>query len=416
MRKPLSIAGALTLSLIALPTSASAAPSGALDEALLDRKLQQLYDAADHSITAEVRLGDDVWSEAMGPRKIDGSGGAVDEDDRVRIASLTKSMVAAVLLQLQSEGEVDLDATLGDYLPGLLPYEREPTIRQVMQHTGGLRDYFLHLYPSLAENDMSDVYANYRNDYAPEELIAMSTADPLLFEPGTDFSYSNTGYMALGLLVEHLTGRELREVLDERVFEPAGLDDTYLPKDGTAGIRGANPVPYMTTGEPDDPYFDTTRLSSDQLWAAGGVVSTMEDVNDFYDALLDGTLLDGAELAQMTDFVGGGDGMYYGLGLVGLNPGCPGDPDEVFVGHTGGGLGHQTYSFHSVDGDTQATFTWNIDDRHAAADPDELNWALGSLLIAGLCGADAGPMPTGADQRVQALIADPMLEAPTLLK
>jgi D-alanyl-D-alanine carboxypeptidase len=288
MRTYLPIAGALALALIALPASAAgAAPSGGLDETLLDKELQELYSVADHSITAEVRLGDETWAEAIGPRKVNGSGGGVDEDDRVRIASLTKSMVSAVLLQLQSEGEVDLDDTIGDHLPGLLPYENEPTIRQVMQHTGGLRDYFVYLYPSLLENDMSDVYEGYRNDYAPEELVAMSTADPLLFEPGTGYSYSNTGYMALGVLVEHLTGDELHEVLDERVFEPADLDDTYLPKAGSSGIRGANPVPYMTTGEADDPYFDTTLLSNDQLWAAGAVVSTMEDVNDFYDALLD---------------------------------------------------------------------------------------------------------------------------------
>ncbi|MFB9658837.1 serine hydrolase domain-containing protein [Glycomyces mayteni] len=416
MRTSLSFAGAFALALFALPASAGATPSDGLDDDLLDRQLQQLYDAADHSVTAEVRLGDDVWSEAMGARKIDGSGGRVDEDDRVRIASLTKSMVSAVLLRLQSEGEVDLDATIGDYLPGLLPYEDEPTIRQIMQHTGGLRDYFSYLYPSLAESDMGDFYANYRNDYEPEELIAMSTADPLLFEPGTGYAYSNTGYMALGLLIEHVTGEELREVLDERVFGPADLDDTYLPKDGTWGIRGANPVPYMTTGEADEPYFDSTRLSHDQMWAAGGVISTMEDVNDFYDALLDGTLLDGAELAQMTDFVGGGDqGLAYGLGLVGLQPGCPDDPEEVFVGHTGGGLGHMTYSFHSLDGDRQATFTWNVDDRHTMADPAELNWALASLLTAGLCGTDAGAMPTGAEALAQALTAVPGSEAPLVL-
>jgi D-alanyl-D-alanine carboxypeptidase len=412
MRQTLPLAGLLALALSVVPSAASAEPSVGLDAALLDKELQELYEAADHSITAEVRLGDQVWSEAIGPRKVNGSGGSVDEDDRVRIASLTKSMVAAVLLQLQSEGEVDLDQTLGDYLPGLLPYENEPTIRQVMQHTGGLTDYFAHVYPSLLENDMSDLYANYRNGYAPEELVAMSATDPLLFEPGTDYAYSNTGYIALGLLVEHVTGDELREVLDERIFEPVDLDDTYLPRDGSSGIRGANPVPHVTTGEPDDPYFDTTKLSNDQLWAAGGVISTMEDVNDFYDALLDGTLLSEAELAQMTDFFDAGPDGLYGLGLAGLPLGCPADPEEMFVGHTGGGLGHMTFSFHSLDGEKQATFTWNIDDRHGAADPEELNWALISLLVAGLCGTDLGDMPQDLEQRVEPLTT---IEPRTLL-
>jgi D-alanyl-D-alanine carboxypeptidase len=389
-------ASALTLALLAIPATATAAPSEDLDDALLDKELHELYDAADHSVTAEVRLGDDVWSEAVGPRNIDGTGGQVDTDDRVRIASLTKSMVAAVLLQLQSEGEVDLDLPLSDYLPGLLPYEDEPTVRQVMQHTSGMNDYFGYLYASMASGDLADFYANHQTHYTPEELIAIGTQDPLLFAPGEGWSYSNTGYIALGLLIETITGDRLRDVLDDRIFEPADLDDTYLPKLGTSGIRGPNMAPYMTTGDPADPYFDTTKLSNNQMWAAGGVMSTPADVNDFYDALLDRTLLTGAELAEMTDFVDAGEGMQYGLGLIGFTPGCPGDPEEVFVGHTGGGLGHQTYSFHSVDGERQATFTWNIDDRHGASDPAAVNWALGSLLVAGLCGVDPGEMPDGA--------------------
>ena len=148
MRKHLPIAGALALALIGVPASASAQSTTDIDDALLDKELQELYDAADHSVVAEVRVGDDTWSESIGTREIDGGGGEVDEDDRVRIASLTKSMVAATLLQLQSEGEVDLDRPLSDYLPGLLPYEAEPTVRQVMQHTERL-ERLLHLLVRL---------------------------------------------------------------------------------------------------------------------------------------------------------------------------------------------------------------------------------------------------------------------------
>jgi D-alanyl-D-alanine carboxypeptidase len=412
MRKHLPAAGALALALIAIPSAAGASPSSpGLDDDLLDQKLEALYDVADHSITAEVRLGDDEWSEAVGTRRIDGGGGNTDEDDRVRIASLTKSMVAAALLQLQSEGEVDLDQPLSDHLPGLLPYQEEPTIRQVMQHTSGMNDYFGYLYASIADGDLADFYANYQTHYTPEELIAIGTQDPLLFAPGEGWAYSNTGYMALGLLIETLTGDRLHEVLDDRIFDPADLDDTYLPKDDTSGIRGANPVPYVTTGDAESPYFDSTKLSNNQMWAAGGVMSTMGDVNDFYDALTDGTLLDEAQFAEMREFVTVEPGAEYGLGLIGLALTCPGEAEEVFIGHTGGGLGHQTYSLHSVDGERQVTFTWNIDDRHGAADPAELSWASSSLLIAALCGTDAGEMPDEASARAQSVPAIAPLEA-----
>ena len=95
--------------------------------------------------------------------------------------------------------------------------------------------------------------------------------------------------------------------------------------------------------------------------------------------------------------------------------GCPDDPEEVFVGHTGGGLGHQTYSFHSADGERQATFTWNIDDRHGAADPTELSWAVGSFLVAGLCGVDPGESPDAAGLRSQGVPAIESLQDLTFL-
>ncbi|SDD99989.1 serine hydrolase [Glycomyces harbinensis] len=167
-------------------------------------------------------------------------------------------------------------------------------------------------------------------------------------------------------------------------------------------------MPYITTGDAAEPYFDTTALSNDQLWAAGGVVATTGDANDFYRALTDGTLLDAAQLAEMSDHVDTGAGLLYGLGLAGLTMGCPDDPDEIFWGHTGGGLGHQTYSFHSLDGERQVTVTWNIDDRHGAADPQALSWAVSGLLFAGLCGADLGDRPEDADPRTRGV---PSVEA-----
>lgn len=392
MRRRFPIAVALAFGLIAAPAAATATPphdAPPLDTDLLEQKLEAFADVADHSVIAEVRSGDREWDEDLGYRSIDGTGGRVDEDDRFRIASLTKTMVAAVLLQLESEGELDLDDTLSEHLPGLLPYEAEPTVRQIMQHTGGLFDYFYYLYESyVVEGDIADFAANYRNHYRPEELVAIGTQDPLLFEPGTAWSYSNTGYIALGMLVEELTGNRLGHEIEERIFEPADLDDTYFPRQYSHGIRGQHPEGYLTTGEAEEPYFASTALSNSQMWAAGGVVSTVEDVNDFYDAYLDGTLLTDGQLAEAMTFVDTGVGMGYGLGLMDLGLVCPDDPEQVYVGHTGGALGHQTYSFHSLDGERQITVTWNIDDRHSYADPEAFNHALSAVLVAGLCGVD----------------------------
>ncbi|MCH7230646.1 beta-lactamase family protein [Glycomyces sp. L485] len=388
MTKRVLTAAALALCLLAPPAAAQANPptDTELDTELLEAKLEDLYKTGDHSVIAEVRSGDATWSEAIGPRSMDPGSPEARTGDRVRIASLTKSMIAVVMLQLQDEGELDLDDSVSDHLPGLLPYEDEPTIRQLMQHTGGLSDYFPHLYPSLFENgDMTDLYDHYRDYRAPEELVEIGTQDPPLFEPGTDWSYSNTGYIALGLVIEEATGHWLGHELHRRVFKPAGLRHTYFPPGFTGGIWGPHPVPHTTTGDEADPYFDSTKLSNSHMWAAGAAVSTMEDVNDFYDAFLDGTLLTDEQLAEATEFTDISVGYGYGLGLLGMAV-C--SADDLVVGHTGGGIGHLTYSFHSLDGQRQVSFTWNVDDWHGYTDPEEFDAALAGLLVAGLCGVD----------------------------
>ncbi|WP_051393294.1 serine hydrolase domain-containing protein [Glycomyces arizonensis] len=388
MRKTALTTTILTLGLVAATGTAAAAacPSEGLDTDLLEARLDEFAGLADHSVLAEVRDGDETWSEAIGPRSLDPGADDARANDRVRIGSATKSFTAAVVIQLEGEGAVDLDDPIGDYLPGLLPYEEDPTVRQLLTHTSGLPDFLPSLYPSLARGDIADIREGYRTDYEPEELIDIATEGPLLFEPGTDYSYSNADYMVLGLLIEELTGNTLGHELEERIFEPADLDRTYFPGEHGNGIHGPHLVPYITTGESDEPYFDTTALSSTQMWAAGGIVSTMGDMNDFYDALTDGTLLTEGQLAEATDFVDTGSDFQYGLGLFGQRFGCPGDPDEVFIGHEGDALGHEVTSFHSIDGERQVTVAWNIGDKHGYTDSDAFDEALHEFLAAALCG------------------------------
>ncbi|MCD0446969.1 beta-lactamase family protein [Glycomyces sp. A-F 0318] len=391
MRKHPTAATVLTIALVlAAAPAAAAGPCPALDTDLLDARFEAFADAGEHSVVVEVRRDDETWAEAAGPRGFDDPAPA-EPDDRVGIGSITKSMTAVVLLQLEAEGAVDLDDTIGDHLPGLLPYENEPTIREVMGHRGGLDEFLRHLYPSLAEDDLSDVREHYRTHYEPEELVALGTRGPLLFEPGGGWSYSNTGYMALGLLVEELTGNSLGHELDQRVFEPAGMDDAYLPHDDGFGFRGPHLTPYVTTGEAGEPYMDTTGLSTTQLWAGGGVVADMNAVNDFYRAMADGTLLADEQFAEAAAFEGTGGERLYGLGLFGMPLGCGDGPGEIYFGHTGDTLGHSSYSFHSEDGRRQISVAWNVDDRHGYFDEEAFDEALTDLLVAALCDEGARP-------------------------
>jgi D-alanyl-D-alanine carboxypeptidase len=382
------LAGALTTAHLAAADPARP-ETDRLDTAVLEDRLADFTDLTAGSILIEVRDGDDSWRDAVGPRSLDEDARPARPGDRVRIGSVTKSMIATVVLQLDGEGELDLDDPLADHLPDHLPYEAKPTIRQLLQHTAGVPDWVQIAYPGLNEGDLTGVREGYRTHYEPEELVAIATQKSLQFEPGHGWSYSNTGYVVLGLLIEELTGHSLRHELNERIFEPADLDRTYFPRAETSGIRGPHSVPYITTGDADDPYFDVTAVSNSQMGASGGAVSTVGDVNDFYEALTDGTLLTDEQLAEATEFAETGTGFQYGLGLGGVPMGCPDDPEEIFLGHAGDGMGHQTHSFHSFDGERQITLSWSTDDKHGYTDPAAFEEALFGLLSAGLCGSDA---------------------------
>lgn len=384
----LGLIGALTATQLASADPARP-DSGELDTAMLEGRLTDFADLTGGSALIEIRDGRESWSDAVGLRGLDEDASPARPGDRVRIGSVTKSMVAAIVLQLDGEGRLDLDDPIGDYLPGLLPYEQDPTIRQLLQHTSGLPEWVDAVYPGLAEGDLTELRENYQRHYEPEALVAIGTEEPLRFDPGHGWAYSNTGYVVLGLLIEERTGHSLRHELRERVFEPADLERTYFPRADSTGIRGPHSVPYITTGDPDEPYFDATETSNSQLGASGGVVSTVHDVNDFYSALTDGTLLTDEQLAEATEFTDTGTGFLYGLGLGGIRLGCPDASEEVFLGHVGDGMGHQTQTFHSIDGERQITLSWNIDDKHAYTDPAAFGQALTTLLATGLCGTDA---------------------------
>ena len=209
---------------------------------------------------------------------------------RFRIASVTKIFVATVVLQLVDEGALDLDGDAAPIAEGV-------TIRQLLNHTSGLQDFF---------DDIVEFFEPYRQDPAyrwpltHREVLALIKERPLLFPPGTGWSYTGSNYLPLGLLVEETTGTSLAEELRRRITEPLGLDATLLhagvpAPEGTA--RGYLP--------PDNPLVpgpglvDATDLDMSFSWAGGGMVSTAADVARFLRALLGGEVLPDRLRAEM---------------------------------------------------------------------------------------------------------------------
>jgi D-alanyl-D-alanine carboxypeptidase len=208
-----------------------------------------------------------------------------------RAGSLTKSLVATVVLQLVAEGRLSLQDSLQRWLPGILPYGEQVTIRQLLNHTSGVP----HNWATVEQTLYRSPGGRFRV-WTPRKLVALVADQPPDFPPGTAWSYSNTGYLLLGLVVEAASGSALGQELHRRILGPLGLHGTSFP--GTSsGIpsprsRGYS-LPLGPRGEPlDGPLLDVTAQNPSWAWAAGALVSDLEDLIGFFRGLLGGWLLD----------------------------------------------------------------------------------------------------------------------------
>src|SRR5262249_19201622 len=131
----------------------------------------------------------------------------------------TKTFVAAIVLQLVGEGRLSIADTVERWLPGVVPGGERITLRQLLNHTSGLFDY-------AEDNTFGRQLAHPKKVWSPRQLIRIATAHPPLFAPGARWSYSNTGYILLGLIVEQATGNPLGSELRRRIFAPLRLRST----------------------------------------------------------------------------------------------------------------------------------------------------------------------------------------------
>ncbi|WNV82192.1 serine hydrolase domain-containing protein [Umezawaea sp. Da 62-37] len=340
-RRALSIAsavvvGGLAAAVVALPSSAD--PASARDAT--QRSLNALVrDNGFPGALATVRERDGRvrdYTAGVGDLK---TKSPVPVNGQVRIASNTKAFVATVVLQLVGEGKVRLDVPVETYLPNIVRGEgidgRVITVRQLLQHTSGLADY---------DEIVSDGYAAIQHRYfEPREMVDLGLAKPAVFAPGGGWSYSNTNYVLAGLLVQKVTGRPIGEEITRRVIDRVGLRHTYWPAQGDQSIREAHPRGYF--GLPGEPLADVTEMDPSLGWAAGQLISTPRDLEEFFRALVGGGLLGPAELEEMRKTVDAPGasvrgGERYGLGLQTFTLSCGG----VAWTHGGDSPGYETRS------------------------------------------------------------------------
>ncbi len=243
-------------------------------------------------------------------------------DHRLRIGSVTKTVTAALLLRLQEDGLVDLDAPISDYVDTPVPNADEISVRQLLNHTSGIANY-------LNTPGFFDI-ADGDRVWEPAELVQMGVDLGPVFGPGQGWEYSNTNYILAGLIAEAVTGQTLGQAVRATILEPVGLDETYF--DGEEMIAGELAHGYT----PEEDLTFSHHPSAP--WAAGAMVMTVGDLAAWTDALLRGSLLTDDSKEQMLEGVATGNPElpYYGLGLemAALDAGAAVGHGGLFPGYT----------------------------------------------------------------------------------
>jgi D-alanyl-D-alanine carboxypeptidase len=297
--------------------------------------------------------GKPVGLGSAGSRLLGGRGGRIPANARFRIGSQTKQMVATVVLQLVKEGRLGVDDKLSKVLPevasqDLVERADEITVRQMLRHASGIPDWYAaEPKPDGSEGDISFDPFDFTTYYRPLDLVKWSRSRPRTGEPGEKFSYSNTNYTLLGLIIERLTGHSLADELHRRLFGPLGMTKTYLmvkPPDGIKGPHGHGYYP-----DANGRLRDVDRFNASFGTGAGGVVSTAHDVSAFYRAFTQGKLLPPALQRVLTDPLPNDPPQGNGPGF------CGGKLEGWIWG--GSAPGYIAMTFYSADGRRQLSMS-----------------------------------------------------------
>jgi len=224
---------------------------------------------------------------------------------KFRIASLTKQFTAGCILLLQERGLLHAQDRVSKYLSDVPDTSREVTVHQLLTHTSGVPN------PDYGSKQSANIQ---RMGATPREAVAQVSNQPLDFNPGTNWSYSNTGYILLGILIEKLSGQTYAEFLESNIFHPLGMTDSGY--DRAAEILKARASGYdINHGHVTNADF----IDMSGPFSAGGIYSTVEDLFRWNEALAhSGKLLSADSLKQMfTEYPEAThEGQHYGYGVV----------------------------------------------------------------------------------------------------
>ena len=262
------------------------------------------------------------WKGAAG--MADGKNEVMTADHKIKIASIGKTFTATLILQLIEEGYLDFDDNIDKFLDNPtvkldslhifegIAYGRQITVKQLLSHTSGIADYM------EDPRFVPDVIEHPETEYSPSKILGKyyeyKTNEKATCPPGEGFNYSDVNFVLLAMIIEQVTGETYHAQLESRIFSPLGMDNSYL--EYYEEPRGSKPLSHA--------FLSTIDLVADvntsMDWGGGGIVSTCEELNTFFRALIDGKLFKKeSTLKQMiaaADEGRGGTDYAYGLGIM----------------------------------------------------------------------------------------------------
>jgi D-alanyl-D-alanine carboxypeptidase len=267
-------------------------------------------------------------------------------DDHMRLASVAKAFSGAVALSVVAEGNLALTDTLGARVTGMPASWADVTLAQLLHHTSGIPDF------SRSDAFAEALMASLLVAPPPATLLSYVADEPLLFEPGSEYRYSNSDNIAVGLMVEAATGRTYEQELQDRVYQPLGLTNTSLPSDA------ALPTPFIHGYDVSErPPEDVSEIfAAGWTWASGGIVASPADANRFVRGYAAGATTNASTKSDQFDFVDGhseppGPGKNSaGLAIFRYNTKC-----GTVYGHTGNTAGYTQFIAATDDGSRSAT-------------------------------------------------------------
>jgi D-alanyl-D-alanine carboxypeptidase len=266
-----------------------------------------------------------------------------------RIGSVTKSFTTTAILQLVDRGKVGLDDPISKYVAGV-PNGDAITLRQLSLMRSGIYSYTNTIIPVPIASDPE-------HQWTTDELLGIAFGHPPLFAPGTEFDYSNTNTVLLGLVVEKVTGQPLATYFKRHILKPLDLKQTSLPAGANLPSPHAHGYTNWTPDGPTDPvtgpFLDATDWNPSWGWAAGGMISTLDDLHKWAVAQATGPLLKPAtQRLRLRSFMTapGEGGSTYSLNLQNYGG---------WIGHDGNIAGYITFPFYLPAENTTLVVMYN---------------------------------------------------------